>query len=465
MARWGALTADDVVYTFELGKRHNDLTYSTFWDYVTEATATDAATIQFKLNPDRLNPGIFRNYLVNTMILPKHIWTERESGSTPLTQIVDNEPVASGPYKVMAISAERLAFQRDDNYWGIPLYGTPAPKYLVHPIFKSNDDGNLALQRGEVDLSQQFVPQIWLMWEDKKLPVGTWYKKEPYYVPGSIPLLFVNSHKKGLDNPKVRQALAYAINYPQIAATAMSRYSVPANSSLIIPEGGEKQYFDADQVKQIGWEYNWQKATDILEKDLGAKKGSDGIYVLPDGTRLGPYTVQTPYGWTDWMTAINLVAQSASAAGIEVTTEYPDAPVVTTHMQNGDFDLACWYVAGVAPSSPWQRFRDVMDDRGVPDFGQAAFWNYGRFKNPDVAGLLDKAAATADEAEKTQLFGQLDKIFIENIPAIPLMYRPLQFYEFNETAWTGFPTADNPAAPPMEAGAGINILYVIKPKG
>jgi peptide/nickel transport system substrate-binding protein len=458
------LTVEDVLFTFALAQRHADLVYSTFWDYVAEVTATDDRTLQFKLNPERLNPGMFKNFLATIRILPKHIWEAREQSGESLTLIVDNEPVGSGPYKVMAFSPERVALVRDDNYWGQALYGAPAPMYIVHPIFKSNDDGNLALQRGEVDLSQQFVPQIWKMWEDRGLPVGTWFKEEPYYIPGSIPLLFVNGHKPGLENPQVRRALAYAINYPQIAETAMSRYSSPANASLIIPDGGEAKFFDAELVKANGWEYNPTKTAEILEQELGATKGSDGIYVLPDGTRLGPYTAQTPYGWTDWMTAIDLVAQSATEVGIEVRAEFPDAPVVTTHMQQGDFDLALWFVAGAGPASPWQRFRDVMDNRGVPTFGQAAFWNYGRFEHPDIAGLLDKVAASADEAEQQQLFGEIDTIFRENIPAIPLMYRPLEFYEYNESVWTGFPNEVNPVAPPTAERLGIQILYAIKPK-
>ena len=57
------LTTDDVVYTYELAKRHNDLNYSTFWDYATEVKATGDRTIEFKLNTERLNPGMFKNFL------------------------------------------------------------------------------------------------------------------------------------------------------------------------------------------------------------------------------------------------------------------------------------------------------------------------------------------------------------------------------------------------------------------
>src|SRR5262249_30316683 len=147
------------------------------------------------------------------------------------------------------------------------------PEQINHPIFKSNDDGDLAFQNGDVDVSQQFTPQVWKMWEQKKKPISTWYDHTPYDVPGSIPMLVLNTTRKGLNNAKVRRALGFAINYAQIAKTAMSSYSVPANSSVILPTGSEQKYFSADNVKTNGWRYDTKEAVRILEQDLHAKKG------------------------------------------------------------------------------------------------------------------------------------------------------------------------------------------------
>ncbi len=416
-----------------------------------------------KLNPDNLNPGLVKRYLSSIPILPQHIWADREAGDTNLTDVIDMEPVGSGPYTVRSYSEQSMIAERDDNYWGVPVFGTPAPRYIVHPIFKDNDAGNLAFQSGEIDLSQQFAPEIWKTWEDLGLPTGTWFKEAPYHLPGNIPLLQINTHKPGLDNVLVRRALAYSIDYAHIAATAMSNYSIPVKSSLIIPMGGEEKFYDADQVAQLGWEYNPDEAKRILEEDLQAVKGDDGVYVLPDGTRLGPWTIQVTYGWTDWDAAIALVAQNAIDAGFDISIVQPESPVIQANRNNGDYDMVMWTMTGVGAASPWQRFRDVLDIRGVPDFGQQAFWNYGRFSNDAVAPLLDQAAASTDDAQLKDLYGQLDKIFIENIPVIPLMYRPLEFFEYNESVWTGFPNADNPTSPPQQWSAGVELLYNLKP--
>ncbi len=463
--RWSdgkSLTSKDVLYSFEIAKRQN-VSYTAFWDYVSSMTADNDRAVTIKLNPKKLNPGLTKRDLAYTAILPSHIWAGIEKTEKQFLQYANMKPVGSGPYLLQDANNERVVLQRNEKYWGKKVYGMPAPKYVVHPIFKSNDAGNLALEQGQLDYSQQFAPEIWKMWQDKKLPISTWSKAEPYHVPGSIPLVMINVNKKGLDNPLVRKAIAYTVNYPLIAKTAMSSYSIPANSSLVIPDGGEKKYYNADIVKQLGWNYNPQKAVDILEKDLKAKKGADGIYVLPDGTRLGPWKVQCPFGWSDWNQTLEIVATGAKAVGIDIKTDFPEFPVANSNMANGTFDLGMWFVAGVGPASPWQRFRDVMDNRDVPAVGTTAFWNYNRYKNDKVGALLDKAAS-ADDAAKKEIFGQLDTIFMTDVPAIPMMYRPLEFFQYNETNWTGFPNENNAKAPPMFTEAGIRILFNLKAK-
>jgi len=459
------LTTKDVVYTFQLGKKYS-LYFSSIWDFITDIKAKDNLTVVITLNKDKPHKARVETFLGQILIIPQHIWSKIDTGQKALLEDPNTEPVGSGPYKLLSYSPEQIVLQRDDDYWGTPYYGKPAPKYIVHPILKSNDAVNLAFERGEIDFSQTFCPEIWKMWEVKKLPVGTWYKKAPYHIPASIPSLYINIHKKPLDNPLVRRALAYAINYPKIAETAMSRYSPTAQSSLIIPVGvPEKKYFNQEDVDKYGWKYDPQKAIDILEKQLKAKKGSDGIYVLPDGTRLGPFTAECPYGWTDWMTSLEVVAESARAVGIDIRTQYPDAPVWNDHRNTGNFDLLMDTPAGgYTPAHPWLRFYEVMEIKGVPPIGQVAYWNFERYSNKKVSSLLDAAAKITDETKLATIYRELDRIFMKDIPIIPLEYRPWYFYEYNETYWTGFPNEDNPIAPPQHGGAGIKILYIIKPK-
>ena len=117
-------------------------------------------------------------------MLPKHVWEEVEmKANNDLATIrkeVNEDPIGTGPYKMYFYNDQKITIVRDDNYWGQALFGKlPAPKYITHVIYKDNAAGDLAFKSGQVDVSQQFIPQVWKMWEggarlkpiSKRLPI------------------------------------------------------------------------------------------------------------------------------------------------------------------------------------------------------------------------------------------------------------------------------------------------------
>ena len=134
--------------------------------------------------------------------------------------------------------------------------------------------------------------------------------------------------------------------------------------------------------------------------------------------------------------------------------------------QNGDFDLCMYTYTGVNPASPWIRFRDALDDRGVPALRQDCVLELQPVQERRCRGPCRRRCGRAkSDAEAKTAYSALDKIYRENIPVVPLMYRPLDFYEFNASNWENFPTEENPYAPPMWQGAGIQWLFKIKKVG
>ncbi|WP_235996672.1 ABC transporter substrate-binding protein [Aestuariimicrobium ganziense] len=452
------LTAEDVVFTFELAKEAN-VGYASIWTYMDSITANDR-TVVVKLKETPYNPLLVRDFLCWVGILPKSYYGKLSPAD--LTKDANMSPLGSGPYMLDKYDATQIVYKRNDNYWGKSVFGEAKPTHVVHPIFKANNDGDLKLESGELDGSQQFTAQIWKMWEKGK-PVATFLKDKPYYLPGSMPSLIFNVTKKGLDNVAVRKAIAYAVNYPDIAAKAMSEYSGEMQASQILPQGSEEKFYDQAKVDATGWKYDKAKAIEILENEAKAKKGSDGIYVLEDGTRLGPWKLITPTGWTDWNTSCEIIAKSLQEVGIDVSTNFPQAATMIDAMQNGNFDLAHYSYASVGPASPWTRFRDVLSESAP--IGTRAFWNYGRFKDDTVKGLLEQAAAETDEAKLKEIYQQLDELYRKEIPCVSAMYRPSQFYEFNQGTWTNFPTEDNAYCPPTWKGPGFKVLFNIKKVG
>ena len=91
-----------------------------------------------------------------------------------------------------------------------------------------------------------------------------------------------------------------------------------------------------------------------------------------------------------------------------------------------------------------------------------------RHEDPDGRALrcntLDKIPTIRDEAELTLAYRELNKIFMETIPVLPVMYRPTQYYQFSTKHWTNFPTEENPYAPPQHliVAAGVKALWEIQ---
>jgi peptide/nickel transport system substrate-binding protein len=468
-AKWNdgkPFTSEDVVYTYELGKKY-DINWSSYWTNISEVTADGANAVNIKLNKDNPNRLRVLDSIELIPMLPKHIWEEIEKKAgndlSAIRKEVNDNPVGTGPYKLYFYNDQKITIERDDNYWGKSLFGKlPAPKYITHVIYKDNAAGDLAFKSGQVDVSQQFIPQVWNMWE-KGAPIKTFLEDAPYYVPGSMPSIFFNMSKKGLDNADVRRAIAMAIDYKKISDLAMSGYSAAMEPSLTLNTDAESKYVDKDAIKPLQWTTDVKAANELLDK-IGAQKGKDGIRVL-NGTRLGPYEIECPYGWSDWNAALEIVAQSAKAIGIEIRTKFPEAPVWTNDLQTGKFDIIMNTPAGgVNPSQPWSRAHDIMYSKGVAPAGEMAFWNWGRYKNDKADQIIDQIPTVTDEAQLKNLYTELTKIWLTDIPSVPLMYRPWVFHTVNESVWKGFPVdGDGSNIPPQIAmdGAGIRALYQI----
>jgi peptide/nickel transport system substrate-binding protein len=67
------LTAADVVFTYELGKKYPAIYYSPMWDYLESVVSVGDYYVEFSFKRKPLYQE-FMNNLYNIAIVPKHIW-------------------------------------------------------------------------------------------------------------------------------------------------------------------------------------------------------------------------------------------------------------------------------------------------------------------------------------------------------------------------------------------------------
>ncbi len=84
--------------------------------------------------------------------------------------------------------------------------------------------------------------------------------------------------------------------------------------------------------------------------------------------------------------------------------------------------------------------------------------------NPAVDSLLKVIPIISDEAQLIDAYRQLNKIFMQDQPALPLCYLPEQFYEISDKNWKNWPNEKNPYAPPLLpwGSASTKILWQLQ---
>ena len=460
------VTAEDVVYSFGLGKKYAVAMYSPMWDYIESVEAIDEKTVQIATSDEKLNYFEMFSVLRNPLILPKHIWEgyEDEYGDVLPTEFrndVPDEIVGAGPYKLMSWTEEVWYYERVDDWWGKDIFGVPNFPYIAHKDFKDNMAAALAYEAGDLDVMTHFTPKIWEIWEVKGLARRTYYDHPPYYVSGGVTFLWINYEEELLVDATVRRAIAHALPIDDMIEKAYYNYGTKAVAVPIIHTSAAVSLIDEDLTDQYGWEFNMDMAKQILDDAGIVDTDADGIREI-DGAELGPFTIQVPYGWTDWMMMCDMIATNLGEIGIDCTAEFPDFSVWWSRLTEKDWDFVIgWADANPGYNHPWNAFRSTMDERLDHPAG-----NWENYANP-VAGPLIDAIPKESDAEVLQgIYTELQELWLTEIPGVPIFYGAT-WYEYSEEYWVGWPNEENGFwfANFWTWPSNIPCLFTVVPKG
>ena len=472
------VTAADVVATWDVGVLTNNGTGAGNKAYIAgiEATGDKTFVIKTTLTEDGkpVNPLKVEDFICGTPIAQaawiKTLCERNDNDPTKILNDAGEDVVWSGPYTKYYTDDQKVVLIRDDNYWGADesMWGKlPVPKYLAHVIYADNAAGELALKAGEVDVCQQFIGNIQNLWLQDDLPISTFYDEAPYGVCLTMPTAWYNMNLPVIsENPALRKAIAMATDYEAIIANAMTNQSptfAEVPRSLMNPTAGEQALYDHEAVKDLQWAGNDIDGANKLLDEAGLLDSDGDGWREYNGEKITLNAV-CPNGWSDWQAAMQIVAAAGDKIGISIEPEYPEWDIMQTRFTDPtqtEYAIFMWSPDAASPSMPWGRCNQFLSSQFV---GLQNNWsgNWGQYVNEEADKILAEIPLTTDHDKLVELYTELVKIYLTDVPSFSLMYRPSVFHAVNESVWTNFPTGDDGRnIPPMDCtdGYGIAALY------
>jgi peptide/nickel transport system substrate-binding protein len=417
-------SAEDVAFTFNLIKDNAKLNLGGL--PITGATATDATHVRLTFSQ-----GVYTklsNIVGGTAMVPKHTWS-----SLPDTAAFTNEkPIGTGPFVVSSVSQQNWVLERNPNYWDA---GKPKIKGLRFLQFSGNDSTIAALAAGQVDWCGGFIQDIDKQFISKDRAHNHYINESQALITNLLP----NLDKSVLADPAARKAVSQAINRDQLIKQAFAGYGKPV-SVTELPVPLLNDYIKPEYQNSPLLAYNQQQAEQSLQ-GAGWAKAADGIYAK-GGKRLS-FTVMTVEGWSDYISALQIITQELKAAGIEMKTQQVSYPAFTTAQQTGNFDVIITNTYS-DDGTPYSFYSRAFDSKRTAPVGKQADSNYGRFRNATVDEALRTIEQTAPD-QKDAIKAQILKI--QDVIATQLPYIPIQqssaLVEYRTLNVTNFPTEDN----------------------
>ncbi|GGI07944.1 ABC transporter substrate-binding protein [Egicoccus halophilus] len=437
-----SLTVDDVLFTVGMGQETETVGTANLWNWLESAEATGEQTIEFTFSDPRYQE--WDNFLYGTMIVPEHIvgeWAPEEYVAN-----ANEDPIGSGAFRYSSHGADRMVWERNDDWWGIEALGLEMPmRYIVDIVNPSNEVAlGLLLQNG-LDLSNNFLPGITQLVERGQ--VETYFDEPPYMLSANTAMLVANTTQEPTDDAEFRRALAFSIDVDRIVNGAYGNIVQAAHPSGLLPVFSD--YYDEQVAQEHGHSYDPEQAQQILADAGYEDSDGDGFVETPGGDAI-ELSLIVPAGWTDWMEAARVIAESAQASGINVVAEFPDAGALDDARTTGDFDLVInnWTTLS---NTPWSYYNYLFYQ---PITEQMFSGNFGRYENDEAWDLVQELSRTeTGTPEFQETLSQLQELSLTEMPMIPLWYNGL-WAQYNPVQWTNWPTdgGDNDIYPSTWGG-------------
>jgi len=392
---YGELSADDVVFSLKRAADPKISSFSSDYADVASVDAVDPATVKitFKRRPPSVL-GILTNYQGGNIVCKKAV---EKLGDDFRTKAVGTGPFAIENYT----PSQSLTLVANKNYFR----GAPKIDRIVYRYIQSDATRDLAYTSGEIDLIYGRQDQVWAE-RMKSLPNTV----VDVFGPGELSDMNLNITKKPLDDLRVRQAIAYAVNRAELvkfkgALTAREAVSIIPHDYLGTDENAPLYPYDPAKAKQLLTEAGY----------------ANGVKITLIQTQL-PTMLNT----------MQVVQAQLKKVGIDLELDVVDHP--TFHAQiRKDLSPVVLYSAARLPVADvyLTQFYHSRSIVGTP----SAVTNFSHCSVADQD--IDAARQTNDVAKQKTLWKDAQDKLVKDVCAVPL-YEQLQVWAHRDKLNYGY---------------------------
>jgi peptide/nickel transport system substrate-binding protein len=381
------LTSADVKYTLDLLFSSNFAKSASFYEgegtdkrsLIKSVEAPDARTVVVTLTKPWV--GLLSN-LVPIPIIPKDSYESQKT-----------HPVGTGPFKFIRYDNTQQVCDLEayNEYWE----GAPKLPAIRVRVISDMNAMQAELQSGRVDIAPMptsLSPDaVKRLEQDPNLQVKA-------FQGSNVVLLTLNTASPPLDNVKVRQAIAYAIDRESLIKNLLLGYGKIAHS--IIPE--ESWSYSPGQT----YAYDPAAAKRLLA-EAGVRFDKPVVYKLSGSSIAGRQYA-------------GVIQNQLKEVGIPVEIQTPEQNTLFDELRRGNFQIA--YTQWVGGNQDPIFYKDLFATSEIPTQTRPSR-NRSRYSNPELDKLLEEAVNTFDRARARDLYTQIQAIVSRDVPILPLWYQ------------------------------------------
>lgn len=371
------LTAEDVVYTFELW-RDSGRSAQAVRD-MASVRAIDAQTVEFKTNSPYVPFLQWIASSTNVILAPE---AGNDGDYSDLASVIGTGPFMFESYE----PGFKVRTVRNPSYF---VEGEPyLDAFELRPIPDKNAVA-AAVRTGEVDIG-------WYWWQgldpslaESLLRDNTSLTSYDDWTPGSPFFITAKVDRPPFNDPRVRQAVSLAVNREQwIDLLAEGHGLISGAAPYQFPD---KWYLWPDDLNEHYIRHDLAEAKKLLE----AAGYGDGI----DINRFLSYA-----RGSNAMPETELIVEQMKQVGINLTIDQPEYLAMIDQWLKGEFEFA-WTTTSY--SSDWDT--SMYGHWHSSGFNAAEGNRYG-INDPELDELMDRQRVTFDEEERTSIIHQSQQL-------------------------------------------------------